>query len=92
MLRIRLRRTGAKKQPRYRVVAFDSGIKFNILRRLSEAGCSVRVVPPTTSAADVLELDPAGVFLANGPGDPPALGYLSGTLPDVRALNPGFHP
>ena len=41
-------------QPRYRVVAFDSGIKFNILRRLSEADCAVRVVPPTTSAADVL--------------------------------------
>jgi carbamoyl-phosphate synthase small subunit len=77
-------------QPRYRVVAFDSGIKFNILRRLSEAGCAVRVVPPTTSAAEVLELDPDGVFLANGPGDPAAVDYLYGTVRDLLGLKPVF--
>jgi carbamoyl-phosphate synthase small subunit len=77
-------------QPRHRVVAFDSGIKFNILRRLSEAGCAVRVVPPTTSAADVLELDPDGVFLANGPGDPAAVDYLYGTLRELLGLKPVF--
>jgi carbamoyl-phosphate synthase small subunit len=76
--------------PRYRVVAFDSGLKFNILRQLSEAGCSVRVVPPTTSAADVLEMDCDGVFLANGPGDPEAVGYLYATVRDLLGIVPVF--
>jgi carbamoyl-phosphate synthase small subunit len=76
--------------PRYRVVAFDSGIKFNILRRLSEAGCSVRVVPPTTSAAEVLEMDCDGVFLANGPGDPAAVDYLYTTVRELLGLVPVF--
>jgi carbamoyl-phosphate synthase small subunit len=76
--------------PRYRVAAFDSGIKFNILRRLSEAGCSVRVVPPTTSAAEVLELGADGVFLANGPGDPSAVDYLYSTVRDLLGVVPIF--
>ncbi len=66
--------------PSFRVVAFDSGVKYNILRGLSEAGCEVLVVPPTTSADEVLSLEPDGVFLANGPGDPAAVDYLYGTL------------
>jgi carbamoyl-phosphate synthase small subunit len=77
-------------QPTYRVVAFDSGVKFNILRRLSEAGCAVRVVPPTTSAAEVMELGCDGVFLANGPGDPAAVDYLYGTVRELLGVVPIF--
>ncbi len=76
--------------PAYRVVAVDSGIKYNILRRLAEAGCDVIVIPPTTSAAEILELAPDGVFLANGPGDPAAVGYLYGTLRDLLGTVPLF--
>jgi len=75
---------------RYRVVAFDSGIKFNILRRLSEAGCAVTVVPPTTTAAEVLEMGCDGVFLANGPGDPSAVDYLYSTVGDLLGTVPVF--
>jgi len=59
----------------FRVVAYDLGMKRNILRLLADAGCSVTVVPATTSAADVLALDPEGIFLSNGPGDPEACDY-----------------
>jgi len=76
--------------PRYRVAAFDSGIKYNILRRLAEAGCDVTVLPPTTSAEEVLALDPDGVFLANGPGDPAAVDYLYSTLRDLIGVKPVF--
>jgi carbamoyl-phosphate synthase small subunit len=61
--------------PRFRVVAYDFGIKRNILRLLSRAGCDVTVVPGGTGAADVLARDPDGVFLSNGPGDPEACDY-----------------
>ncbi len=77
-------------RPKYRVVAFDSGIKYNILRRLAEAGCDVLVVPPTTSSADVLAENPDGIFLANGPGDPSAVEYLYGTLRELIAEKPLF--
>ncbi|MDF1543055.1 MAG: glutamine-hydrolyzing carbamoyl-phosphate synthase small subunit [Anaerosomatales bacterium] len=76
--------------PRYRVVAFDSGIKYNILRRLAEAGCDVLVVPPTTGAAEVLAHAPDGVFLANGPGDPAAVHYLYATLTELIGNVPVF--
>jgi carbamoyl-phosphate synthase small subunit len=59
--------------PRYHVVAYDFGIKHNILRRLVQVGCKVTVVPALTPAADVLEMKPDGVFLSNGPGDPEPL-------------------
>ena len=75
---------------KYRVVAFDSGIKFNILRRLSEAGCAVTVVPPTTSADEVLAMNPDGVFLANGPGDPSAVDYLYTTVAELLGRVPVF--
>jgi carbamoyl-phosphate synthase small subunit len=68
----------------------DTGVKFNILRRLSEAGCAVTVVPPTTPAADVLAMSPDGVFLANGPGDPSAVEYLYSTLRDLLGRVPVF--
>jgi carbamoyl-phosphate synthase small subunit len=58
---------------RYRVVAYDFGIKRGILRRLRHAGCSVLVVPAQTSAKDVLAQKPDGIFLSNGPGDPAAV-------------------
>ena len=59
--------------PRLRVVAYDFGIKHNILRRLVHVGCRVTVVPVTASAEDVVSLNPDGVFLSNGPGDPEPL-------------------
>jgi len=66
---------GRLTQPRYHVVAYDFGIKFNILRMLAQRGCRVTVVPAQTSAAQVLALNPDGVFLSNGPGDPQASDY-----------------
>ncbi len=68
---------------RCRVVAYDAGIKLNILRRLVAVGCEVTVVPATTPAEAVLEREPDGVFLSNGPGDPEAVGYL---IESVRTL------
>ncbi len=66
-------RVKADAAPRFHVVAYDFGIKQNILRRLAHVGCRVTVVPALTSAADVLALRPDGVFLSNGPGDPEPL-------------------
>jgi carbamoyl-phosphate synthase small subunit len=60
-------------EPRFHVVAYDFGIKQNILRRLVQVGCRVTVVPAGTSAEDALALHPDGVFLSNGPGDPEPL-------------------
>lgn len=66
---------GELTAPRFHVVAYDFGIKKNILRRLAERGCKVTVVPAQNSAADVLKYQPDGIFLSNGPGDPQACGY-----------------
>jgi carbamoyl-phosphate synthase small subunit len=68
---------------RHRVVAYDFGMKRNILRGLRQRGLAVRVVPADTPADDVLGLDPDGIFLSNGPGDPGALDYI---YRNVRAL------
>ena len=68
-----LRSRAARAAPRFHVVAYDFGIKRNILRRLVHTGCRVTVVPALTSAEDVLALKPDGVFLSNGPGDPEPL-------------------
>jgi carbamoyl-phosphate synthase small subunit len=73
----------AAPEPRFRVVAFDSGIKQNILRQLASLGCGVTVVPARTPADAVLEMRPHGVFLSNGPGDPEAVPYL---VESVRGL------
>ena len=62
------------------VVAYDFGMKRNIVRMLVQAGCRVTVVPSTTSAASVRELKPDGLFLSNGPGDPAAVGYALDTI------------
>jgi carbamoyl-phosphate synthase small subunit len=73
-----------------RVVAIDYGMKWNILRCLTQSGCRVTVVPGTATAAEVLEHDPDGVFLSNGPGDPAALGYAVKTVKDLLGKRPIF--
>jgi carbamoyl-phosphate synthase small subunit len=75
---------------RYHVVAYDYGIKYNILRRLRQHGCKVTVVPATTKAENVLAMKPDGVFLSNGPGDPGALPYLSDELRKLFGRSPIF--
>src|SRR5262249_12120876 len=62
-----------REEPRLHVVAYDYGIKQNILRHLVTSGCKVTVVPALTSAEEVLSLKPDGIFLSNGPGDPAPL-------------------
>ena len=66
---------GHQNAPRFHVVAYDFGIKANILRMLAQRGCGVTVVPAQTGAAEVLALAPDGVFLSNGPGDPGPCDY-----------------
>ena len=75
---------GTQSAPKFNVVAIDYGMKRNILRLLADRGCAITVVPPTTSAADILALKPDGVFLANGPGDPAATGEYA--VPTIKAL------
>jgi carbamoyl-phosphate synthase small subunit len=65
----------SEAKSRYKVVAYDFGIKQNILRLLVDHGCDVTVVPAQTTAEDVLAIKPNGVFLSNGPGDPEPIGY-----------------
>ena len=76
--------------PRYKVVAYDFGIKQNILRLLVDYGCDVTVVPAQTSAEDVLALKPQGVFLSNGPGDPEPIGYAVGNIRKMLGRVPIF--
>jgi len=66
---------GKQDNPEYHVVAFDYGVKRNILRMLAERGCKVTVLPAESTAADALALNPDGIFLANGPGDPEPCDY-----------------
>jgi carbamoyl-phosphate synthase small subunit len=73
----------AASDRRYRVVAYDYGIKRNILRLFVDHGCDVTVVPAKTSAEDVLALKPDGVFLSNGPGDPEPVSYA---IENIRKL------
>ena len=66
---------GQQSQPRFHVVAYDYGVKRNILRMLASRGCRITVVPAQTPADEVLKLQPSGVFLSNGPGDPEPCDY-----------------
>ncbi len=75
---------------RHRVIAFDSGIKQNILRCLAGLGCAVEVLPADASEAEVLERKPDGIFLSNGPGDPEAVPYLIRTVRDLVGKAPIF--
>jgi len=75
---------GKQTSPRHHVVAIDYGVKRNILRCLASTGCKVTVVPATTTAEHILALNPDGIFLSNGPGDPAATGVYA--VPEIRKL------
>ncbi|MDZ4160754.1 MAG: glutamine-hydrolyzing carbamoyl-phosphate synthase small subunit [Burkholderiales bacterium] len=76
---------GELADARFHVVAYDFGVKYNILRMLAERGCRVTVVPAQTSAAEVLAHQPDGVFLSNGPGDPEPCGYAIAATTELLA-------
>lgn len=79
------------EQPRrHKVVAYDFGMKRNILRRLAHVGCDLTVVPAGTSAEDVLALNPDGIFLSNGPGDPEPLEYQARQIQKLMGKTPIF--
>jgi len=80
----------AEQPARFHVVAYDYGIKQNILRRLVDVGCRVTVVPATMTAEDVLTLKPDGVFLSNGPGDPEPLEYAARAVRGFMGKVPVF--
>jgi carbamoyl-phosphate synthase small subunit len=75
---------------RFRIIAYDFGIKRNILRRLTSYGCEVTVVPADFPAADVLAASPDGVFLSNGPGDPAAVSVAIGNVQQLIGKKPIF--
>jgi len=81
---------GSFRSPVFSVVAYDYGIKYNILRNLAESGCRVRVVPAATPAEDVLALNPDGIFLSNGPGDPDAVPYAKENVEKLIGKKPIF--
>ena len=80
-------RKGLAPATRCRVVAYDFGIKHNILRLLREHGCEIQVVPAETTGAEVLALRPDGVFLSNGPGDPAPCGYAIQAIREILAAS-----
>ena len=80
-------RKGLAPATRCRVVAYDFGIKHNILRLLAEHGCEIQVVPAETTGAEVLALRPDGVFLSNGPGDPAPCGYAIQAIREILAAS-----
>ncbi|MFC4727604.1 glutamine-hydrolyzing carbamoyl-phosphate synthase small subunit [Coralloluteibacterium thermophilus] len=77
--------TFAQSEGRFHVVAFDYGVKTNILRMLAERGCRITVLPPQTPASEALALQPDGIFLANGPGDPAPCDYAIAAIREVLA-------
>ncbi len=81
---------GEAPPARFHVVAYDYGIKQNILRRLVDVGCRVTVVPAGTRASEVLELKPDGVFLSNGPGDPEPVTYAARAVRELAGRVPIF--
>lgn len=76
---------GKLENPKFHVVAYDFGVKKNILRMLAERGCKLTVVPVKTPAKDVLALNPDGVFLSNGPGDPAPCDYAIAAAQEIMA-------
>lgn len=76
---------GKLEAPKFKVVAYDFGVKKNILRMLAERGCDVTVVPAQTPAKDVLAMNPDGVFLSNGPGDPAPCDYAITAAQEIMA-------
>lgn len=80
----------AQSPAKYKVVAYDFGIKFNILRNLVSQGCAVTVVPASTPANEVLAMNPDGVFLSNGPGDPEPITYAQENISGLLGKVPLF--
>ena len=76
---------GQLKEPRFHVVAFDYGVKRNILRMLAARGCRLTVLPATATSADALALKPDGIFLSNGPGDPEPCDYAIRAISELVA-------
>jgi len=79
-----------RKKGRLSVIAFDFGIKYNILRCLEAAGCEIIVVPASTTAAAVRNIEPDGIFLSNGPGDPEPVTYAIDTIRGLIGYKPLF--
>lgn len=86
----RWRSKESKAPGQFHVVAMDFGIKWNLLRRLEELGCAIDVVPADTSAEQILKMNPQGVFLSNGPGDPSAPQYAVQTVRNLLGKVPIF--
>jgi carbamoyl-phosphate synthase small subunit len=80
----------APADPRFNVIAYDYGIKRNILRNLANVGCNITVVPASTSAEEILTSKPDGVFLSNGPGDPEPLEYATDNIRRLLGRVPVF--
>jgi len=74
---------GERTESKFKVVAWDYGVKLNILRMLASRGCDITVVPAQTPASDVLAMNPDGIFLSNGPGDPEPCDYAISAIRDV---------
>ncbi len=74
---------GEVSAPKYKVVAYDFGVKRNILRLLAERGCDLTVVPAQTPASEVLAMNPDGIFLSNGPGDPEPCDYAISAIKEI---------
>jgi carbamoyl-phosphate synthase small subunit len=74
---------GERTESRFRVVAYDYGVKLNILRMLAARGCDITVVPAQTPASEVLAMKPDGVFLSNGPGDPEPCDYAITAIQEI---------
>ena len=85
-----LRRANSSRASELHVVAIDFGAKRNILRCLVDVGCRVTVVPATTTAQEILDLSPDGIFLSNGPGDPAAVTYAVATIRELLGKKPLF--
>jgi carbamoyl-phosphate synthase small subunit len=81
---------GSRSHRRWKVVAYDFGVKQNILRRLVDVGCDVTVVPASTTAGDVEALEPDAVFLSNGPGDPEGVPYAVEAVRSLIGRRPIF--
>jgi carbamoyl-phosphate synthase small subunit len=78
---------GELSEPKFKVVAYDFGVKRNILRLLAERGCELTVVPAQTPASDVLAMNPDGIFLSNGPGDPEPCDYAIKAIQEILETN-----
>jgi carbamoyl-phosphate synthase small subunit len=90
-MRIEIPRPGwSPNHPGFRVAALDCGIKYNILRKLEQAGCQIIVYPANTAPGEILASNPDGIFLSNGPGDPAAVLYVIDTVRDLLGKKPVF--